>query len=150
MDRLLPGCCQGNNTLQRGKITHCFSFLWHWKWAEVLAVVSICQLGIFHQQNQGKIYLSDHSVVASFLQAFFPYIYTSIKHKGHGDHGFIFSYKWLVVNLLLTWKLLLAKSWTHFPLVSMPWLSDCYGLGWSFTHRFLARAQANVRNECTS
>lgn len=145
-------CClklfhRHGGTLQRGKITHCFSFLlkvgrspwsclylsvWHISPAEprdVLPVKSFC-CGIFST-------------------SIFP-THISINHNGHGDHGLVFSYKWLAVNLLLTWKLLLAKSRTHFPLVFLPWVSECCGFGWSFTHSILAGVQANVRNESTS
>lgn len=146
----MEGCCQGNNALQRGKITHCFSFLWHFKtgrspWSglypsvwhippaeprEVLPVKSFC-CGIFSTSTC-------------------QHIYTSIRHKGHGDHGLVFSYKNLVVNLLLTWQPLLAKSWAPFWLVFLPWVSEHCGLGWSSTHSILAGVQGNARNESIS
>lgn len=86
-----------------------------------------------------------------FSTSICQHIYTSIKRKGHPDHGLDFSYNWLVVNLLLTWKLLLAKSWTHFPLVFLPWVSESScGLDWSFTHSILAVIQGSVRNKSTA
>lgn len=146
----MESCCQGNNTLQRGKITHCFSFLWHFKMGR--SPWSCLCLSVWHispaeprEVLPGKSFCCD-----IFSTSICQHIYTSIKHKGYPDHELVFSSKWLAVNLLLTWKLFLAKSWTHFPLVFLPWVSECYGLGWSFTHSILAGIQGSVRNESTA
>lgn len=146
----MEGCYQGSKTLQEGKIAHCFSFLWHFEtgrspWSGLY--LSVWNISPAEPRESLPI---ESFCCGIFSTSTCQHIYTSIKHEGHGDHGFVFSYKWLVVNLLLTRKLLLAKSWTHFLLVFLPWVSEHCGLGWSSTHSILTGVQANVRNESTS
>lgn len=87
---------------------------------EAPGAVSFCQFGLFHPQNQGEFY-QQNLCCCIYSRSTCQYGYIYIQHKGrfshHGDHGLVSSYKWLVVNLLLAWKLLLAKSWIHFSLL---------------------------------
>lgn len=87
--------------------------------AEAFGVVSFCQFGLFRKQIQGKFYRWNHSVAASILEPLVSIVLSISNIKASSllmGTRLVSSYKWLVVNLLLSWKHLMANSWTHFSL----------------------------------